>query len=127
MKRLLVALMILGLLATPCFAGSKTLKFQWNQADADMPTLKEWVLYKSISPTGPWEVQERIPAVPLQLNYTAQSTIIVPDNAVTTLHFSMTAIKTNGFESGRSNVVNYIFDFKAPDAPINFSVTVVTP
>ena len=120
--------MVLGLLATPCFAGSKTLKFAWQQ---ELPTpindMAGWKLYKSTTSGGPWTLQETIPYTAPATDYTGQTTITVPDGQVTTIYFTMTAFDLSGNESGRSAEVSARLDFQTPTAPTSLSVTVVTP
>ncbi len=127
MKKLLLLTLAFLFITSLSFGGQKVKTFGWQQDLPDPNDLAGWKLYQSSTAGGPWTLVETIPYISPLTEYTASKSIIVPDNQVTTLYFTVTAFETSGNESGRSNEVSAVFDFQPPGIPVQFKITVTTP
>lgn len=122
---------------------NKTITFAWNQDAADLPNLAEWRLHWGDVEAGPFvpvlDINGNAVVIPYDgtpaAEYTASQPFIitVPAGSSVTKYFVMTAVDTDGDESGYSNVALNADQttgvvFKAPiGAPFTFEVqTIVT-
>lgn len=133
MKKLLVILALL-VFAVPVMAADLTqsLTFNWNQASADLPNLKEWGLYVMTTSGG-------TKPAPIVVTYTSGTGPFTTDRSFTVTglpgstvrrYFVLDAVSKNLKRSGFSNEVFYDFQIPFSDVttPMSLTVTVtVTP
>ena len=128
MKNIFLFLMVLLMVVSLSFAGTKTLEFGWQQ---DLPSpindLAGWGLYQSSAPGGPYTKILDIPYVSPQTEYTSSTQIVVPDGQISLIYFVLDAVDTSGNRSGKSNEVTASIDFQPPGVPMQLKVTVTTP
>ena len=107
-------------------AGTKTINFAWDQANLDMPNLKEWHLKYSLVSGGPYTVLAVVPYGGVILTpYTGSGTVTaIPDGQKATVYFVCTAVGTSGVESGNSNEVSAMLDFTTVTVPVNFKIVI---
>jgi hypothetical protein len=122
MKKLFFVLAFL-LIPVLCFAGTKTLTFQWDSNTEE--DIVGYRIYKGSAVGGPYSKIGDIPHVP-GTTQTSPANIVVPDGEDTTLYFVVTAYDLSGNESGYSNEVSAKIDFKPPANPHTFIIKVVT-
>lgn len=129
----LVGIIVLSLLF---FAGTAfgqatrtvNLEFQWNQAAADTQPgggLDGWKLYRSATSGGPYTLIATITynGTPASV-YTATESIPSPVGEERRWFFVLTAYDKAGNESAYSNEASALIDFKPPDVPTQFQVTI---
>lgn len=105
-------------------AGSKALRFEWNQTITQ--DFAGWTLYHSTD-NSTWEKYADIPySGEERTTYTSEQSITSPDGEDVTHYFKLTARDQDGNESDPSSVVSQAIDFKAPGAPGSFSCEIVT-
>jgi hypothetical protein len=110
-------------------AASKNIEFSWNQDNPTSPMIKEWKIVQSNTPGGPYVQAFTIPFDgTVKPEYTSgDQSLIVQDNAITTLYFVCYAVGVNGQQSGYSNEVKLDVDFRIPGIPILFKGIIKTP
>ncbi len=110
------------------YAGTKTINFAWQQDVADLSTLTGWKIYKADVAGGPYALLSTINynGAPQQEYTSGPQSLISPDGQIKTYFFVATAFKP-GAESGYSNEVSAVIDFKAISVPVQFRLTVTTP
>jgi hypothetical protein len=123
MKKVLFWCLMLVMLVTVCFAGTKVLTFAWQQPGS-LDNFGGWKLYQSETAGGAGVLSMTIPYVSQQTEYTATKNLVSPDGQTKTSYFTLTAFDTSGNESGKSNEVSAVIDFEAPTVPIQLKVTV---
>jgi len=132
MKKFLLAMVMVLLMALPSFGASLNVTFGWQQdltivdPVSGLPvSVTGWRLYQSLTPGGSYTVVAPIPFVSPQTEYTSTLPITVPDGLKTTLYFVLTAYNGAG-ESGYSNEASGTFDLtaKPPGVPTNFKLTI---
>ena len=127
-KFLMLGLVGLVMLASQGFAADfdKSLKFSWDQAASDLPSLKEWGLYVMNSSGG-------TKTAPVVIQYTSGTGPFVASQSFTVTglpgtkvrkYFVLDAVSKNLARSGFSNEVFYDFDIPFSDVTIPMSLTV---
>ena len=103
---------------------TKTITLAWNHNGADLNKFK---LYYGTTEGGPYtNTVEIFPADLSAGTFQTSEIIIVPDNTTATYYFTVTALDSEGNESGYSNEVFYTIDFESPDAPFQLIIKIVT-
>lgn len=120
MKRIILLVIGLVLLASVAFGASWSINLEWQQ-DLIIPIVR-WHVYKSTTSGGPYTLVTGIPFVAAQSIYSSKVSLIVPDNALTTLYFVMTSQGAGLPESIYSNEVSAIFDTTLKKMPPPFSL-----
>lgn len=123
MKKLLLVLCVL-LMATVCFAGTKTLEFTWGQ---DMPEdIASWNIYMATESGNYTDTPMfAVTKVGNQTEYTSDQTITSPDGESYIYYFVITAVDIVGNESFHSNEASVVIDFERPNAPYSFTVRII--
>ena len=127
MKRIVLMVSVMVFMASLVFGASKTLNATWQQTLPSPNDLAGWKLSKSATQGGPYVLEKTINYIAPQTTYSDTLPITVPDNAVTTLYFVLTAFDTSGNESGYSNEALVRIDFEKPSVPFTFTIIVATP
>ena len=108
------------------FATEKPITFEWEQAGTDLATMDKWTLYYSETAGGAYLKLVDIPYVSEEATYSHTEPItLVNAGEERTIYFVLTASDKSGNESGYSNEVNALIDFKAPGSPFSFKIVVV--
>lgn len=122
MKKILIILLTLLLLVSTSFAGTKVLKFEWNQEISD--GFAGWKLYVSETSQSYGSPFMIIPFDIEQTSYTTSEEISSPDGETHTYYFVLTAFDGEGNESTWSNEVSAKIDFESPSGPYNLTVII---
>ena len=128
-----MALMI-GLIIQPARA-DETFTLQWEQAAADVPSLKEWNFYVGDANTGPWVKFATVAYTAGNGPWTADVTLVVTGAPGSTVrkYFAATAVNKDGLESekatGQPAATEVTKDFKIPwssvTGPFNLMIKVI--
>jgi hypothetical protein len=126
MKKIIVLLLSVLLIATVSFAGNKTLNFTWEQPGS-LEDLAGWKLYQSETAGSPGVLSMTIPYGGMaQSEYTGTRVLTSPNGVTKIYYFTLSAFDTSGNESAVSNEVSARIDFEAPGVPLNLKVTITT-
>jgi len=119
MKKLIGAVLLLGLLSSPVWAAGQIVKFAWTRSPEKIVT--GYQLYRRTSPDDAYKpIGKVVPQVAAGVEPTTQDTI--PYTAGVVYWYVITA-KSNSLESGFSNNVN-VSPLQIPDLRILVSVKV---
>ena len=127
MKKILVLLIGLILLAVPAMAKDVTVRFTWEQSAQDTnENFYGWKMWVSIDPGGPYlQFGEDIVFVQSQDTYTwTGPAFTLPDGEVSRRYFVLNAWDNAGNFSANSDEVELVVDAESPSVPINFEVTI---
>ena len=123
---IVLAAMISLVITIPCFAGDKTLTFQWQYDDPVDQGVAKFRIYKSMA-SGVYDHDNdmliELPFTIEQTEYEVDGVLTSPDGQTVTWYFVATALDDQGNESGHSNEVSALIDFEGPGDIINFKVT----
>lgn len=119
----IIALLCIALGAQHAAAGERQLQFTWQQEISD--DFDGWYLHYGTA-SGVYDQQLWVPYDgTVNEEYTATKQIVAPDGEETEFFFALTAVDKDGNESGYSNEVSAVLDFKPPAAAHSLTVTVV--
>ena len=127
MKKLILAILLVFLMALPAFGAEKTISFGWNQVIPN--DFAGWKLYASQSPNVEIISDNLVATIAyggeIQEEYTSNQIISVADGEKITYYFVLTAFDIDGNESVPSNEVSEIFDFEPPGQPFSLIIKVI--
>lgn len=116
MKRTILAIISILMLASLAISADISLKFAWDPNTE--PDVKEYRLYRIDG------IRTRVATFAHPPTFPAGPVITtVPDGSQGTLAFVLTAVDTANNESGDSNTVTHPFDFMGPVAPKGFRLS----
>lgn len=116
MKRIILIILAMLLMASVVFGASLNLKATWTPNTE--PDMAGYNLYR----TDGTRAKVNAGLIPHPSPSGHLFTITVPDNSQATLTFVITAVDTGNNESGDSNVASYPFDLLRPAAPTGLSI-----
>lgn len=114
MKRIILAILSILVLASLAISADFTIRFEWDRnTETDLAGYR---MYKD--QTGVPGSRAKVGGdINKDLTFPFQITVTVPDGTEGELGFVLTAYDTANNESGDSNRVTYPFDMKPPVAP----------
>jgi len=129
-KVLLVALALLLSAYSSVWAVDKQITFGWNYDATEYEKVEGWKLYEGTASGATDTLKADVPVAdvpPLDpsattLDMEKSFNFSIPENAVTTLYFTLTAYNANG-ESAKSGEVSATYDFLDPPAVSDLSAT----
>lgn len=112
----LVFCMFIGVIY-PVHAADRTLRFDWEQ-DLNLNPVDHWIVYKSDTAGGPYEIFATIQFVAPDEAYSDTQVINVPDGQVSTIYFVIVSFGEDGQFSPNSLEKSIQIDLEAPKAPM---------
>jgi len=130
LRNFFIATIIMWVMVLACtfaHAGDKNLTFQWDHDDPVAQDVVEFRIYASMA-SGVYDkandLLETIPFTGEQTEYTGSGVLTSQQGMTVRWYFVVTAVDSEGNESGFSNEVFEDIDFEAPVSPVNFTVRV---
>lgn len=123
MKKFLISLLMIltvAFFAQVGFTADVPTTFKWEDTNV-AGAVTSWDVFSSNSAAGPWVVikNQLFYDKGAELSYQTTATVIVPDNAQTTVFFKAQTVGVEGLRSGDSNIISYLYDARVtPIAPV---------